>query len=155
FADYFASRYGHQDPGTRPLVMQAYEQEWLPRQPADHPLKQQPPRADKTGEPAPAAGDTAGLTPLPPDAPARTGSPQPGTVPRTAPRPARGSPGGTGDPRPPQPDSGPPRDLAARHDDGPSLATADPLPVPYQDSNEAQAARQTVFRALGRFRAEV
>jgi N12 class adenine-specific DNA methylase len=40
FADYFARTYGSADPGQQPLAAQVYADEWLPRQPDDHPLKQ-------------------------------------------------------------------------------------------------------------------
>ena len=39
FADYFARTYGRTDPGIWPLATQVYADEWLPRQPDDHPLK--------------------------------------------------------------------------------------------------------------------
>ena len=41
FADFYARTYGHKDPGKWPLVMQVYAEEWLPDQPASHPLKLQ------------------------------------------------------------------------------------------------------------------
>ena len=55
FADWYARRYGHQDPEKWPLVLQAYADEWLPRQPDDHPLKQAAQAAPDTAEPAPQA----------------------------------------------------------------------------------------------------